>query len=71
MMGGHYSELEQAAGTTIMRRCSVHWFDEAVATCRDCGSEACEHCLVQVRGLGSFCKECAMVRSGVRRRRCR
>lgn len=51
-----------------MERCDKHLFDEAVVTCRDCGAQLCEECVVAV-STTSFCVPCALARAGVRQRR--
>ena len=49
--------------------CGTHWFDRAVAVCRDCGDGVCDRCAIPVKKVGTFCRDCAMVRAGVRTRR--
>lgn len=49
-----------------MGRCEDHYDADAAGTCRDCRRRLCGRCLVEVRRLGTLCKECALVRAGVR-----
>ena len=61
--------MRQDTAPLMYRTCATHWFDNSVATCRDCHAEVCELCVVPVGKLGTFCRHCAMVRAGVRARR--
>lgn len=54
------------AETLTKHSCDTHWFDPAVATCRDCDAGVCTRCAIPVARLGTFCRDCAMVRAGVR-----
>jgi len=47
-------------------RCSMHWFEPSVAECKDCHGRVCVNCVVDVRGIGIFCRPCALIRAGVR-----
>ena len=55
--------------TSPMARCVKHSFDQAVTTCRDCRHDFCQDCVLQVPRIGTLCVPCALVRSGVRRRK--
>jgi hypothetical protein len=50
-------------------RCDKHYFDGAVGECADCGQLMCTTCTVSVQRLGTLCRECALVRGGIRRKR--
>lgn len=63
----HPSNRQSA--TDVFGRCERHWFDPALATCDDCHSDMCVECVVAVQGVGTFCAECALDRSGVRSKR--
>ena len=48
--------------------CSKHWFDSAVAPCRECGEPCCGRCLVYPQGpkRPALCLDCALAIAGAR-----
>lgn len=57
-------ELGGADGAFV--RCASHWFEPSVGECKDCRDHICADCIVDVRGIGTFCRPCALIRAGVR-----
>ena len=58
--------FDSGPSTGTYRRCSMHWFEPAVAECKDCHGSVCVDCIVDVRHVGVFCRACALIRAGVR-----
>lgn len=65
----HVAPSAPVALQGVMARCYKHSFDEAVTTCRDCHHELCDDCVLEIPRIGQLCVPCALVRSGVRRKR--
>ncbi len=59
--------VQTAADLPDVARCDLHFDSEAVGVCKDCRRRTCQPCQVEVRRLGTFCTDCALVRAGVRR----
>ena len=51
-----------------MEVCTKHWFDSAVAPCRECGEPCCGRCLVYPQGpkRPGLCLDCALAIAGAR-----
>jgi hypothetical protein len=58
--------MQTADDFSAVAHCDEHYDIEAVGTCRDCRRRTCAPCQIEVRRVGTLCKDCAMVRAGVR-----
>lgn len=67
-IGSGFLRRNAAAQIEVVGRCDLHWDDESVAVCGDCGQQCCERCLVTVTSIGCLCMACALVRGGIRTR---
>jgi hypothetical protein len=60
--------MQTADDFSFVTNCEEHYETQAVGACRDCRRRTCKPCQVEVRRLGTLCRDCAMVRAGLRPR---